>query len=348
MKIIVIGDALVSSKTLSAAVKEMKLTNETMDIKSYEWYSDLSKDAFQEHILAIERNGPEKVAIPDGILTDLESAEYLFCHYAPVSKAMIEAGKNLKLIGTCRGGLENVNVAVLRQNQIPFLHVIRNAEPVADFTIGLMYAETRNIARSHCEIKNGKWEKSFSNDAYKTVLSNLTVGIAGAGYIGKQVISRLNGLNVEVLVFDPFVDRQRLKKEGFKVKFVETLAELFESVDIISLHMRVTPETRHLINADYIERMKPSSYLINTARADLINKVDLIDALTKKTIAGAALDVSWVEPIPLDDPLLKLDNVTLTPHIAGDTVDAIPQSPFLLKKVVNDYLKNGYSDMLIQ
>ncbi|WP_368277367.1 NAD(P)-dependent oxidoreductase, partial [Lacticaseibacillus paracasei] len=122
----------------------------------------------------------------------------------------------------------------------------------------------------------------------------------------------------------------------------------FKTSDIISLHMRVTPQTKNMISKRYLSLMKPNSYLINTARADLIVKDDLVSALKAKQIAGAALDVSWVEPIPDEDPLLALDNVTLTPHIAGATVDAIPLSPFLLKNVVNDYLVKGYSDMLIK
>lgn len=348
MKVVVIGDTLVNSQTLIEAVNEMNLGGTIEEIKSFEWYSDLTKDQFQEHILAIERGGPEAVEIPAGIIEALSNADYLFAHYAPISRKMIEAGQRLKLIGTCRGGLENVNLEAIKEKEIPLVHVIRNAEPVADFTIGLMYAETRNIARAHCAIQQGKWEKSFSNDSYKTTLANLTVGIVGVGYIGKQVIERLNGLKVSVIAYDPFVDKKRLAADGLNVTLKENLTDLFKEADIISLHMRVTPETKQMINKKYINLMKPSAYIINTARADILCKEDLVDALRNKKIAGAAMDVSWTEPIPIDDPLLKLENVTLTTHIAGDTVDAIPRSPFLLKKVVNDYMEKGYSDMLIK
>lgn len=348
MKVVVIGDPLVSSSTLVAAVREMNVGEGPHDIQRFEWYSDLTKDQFQEHILDIERNGPEAVAIPEGILEALGDADYLFCHYAPISKAMLQAGQGLKLIGTCRGGVENVHLPTVKEKGLPFLHVIRNAEPVADFTVGLMYAETRNIARAHSSIQQGRWEKQFANDAYKTTLSNLTVGIVGVGYIGQQVIERLNGLKVKVLAYDPFADAKKLEAAGLTLTMVDQLEELFETADVISLHMRVTPQTKNMIDRTYISRMKPSSYLINTARADLLHKEDLVAALQARQIAGAALDVNWVEPIPQGDPLLQLDNVTLTTHIAGDTVDAIPNSPFLLKRVVNDYIEKGYSDMLIQ
>ncbi|MFD2729404.1 2-hydroxyacid dehydrogenase [Enterococcus camelliae] len=348
MKIVVIGDALVSSRTLIEAVQVMNLGEEEKEIIAYEWYSDLTKDEFQEHILDIERNGPDNVIIPKGILLDLKDADYLFCHYAPVSSEMIQVAPKLKMVGTCRGGLENVNIKILREKSIPLIHVIRNADPVADFTLGLMLAETRNIARAHCAIKNGKWEKSFSNDSYKTILTNQTVGVVGAGYIGKQLIKRLNGLNVPVLVFDPFVNQDNFRRLGLVASFVDSLEQLFKESDIVSLHMRVTPDTKHIINKDLLNLMKPSSYLINSARADLIVESDLLDILQRKGIAGAALDVNWTEPLMSDSPWLSLTNVTLTPHIAGDTIDAIPKSPFLLKDVVNEYLKTGYSDMIIK
>lgn len=347
MKVIVIGDALVKSATLKDAVLQMNLEGEINEIEVFEWYSDLTKDQFQKHILQIERYGPEKVEIPQGILEALKDAEYLFAHYAPISEMMLKSAPKLKMIGTCRGGLENVNVATVRDLKLPFLHVIRNAEPVADFTIGLMFAETRNIARAHLSIKSEQWRKSFSNDAYKTTLANMVVGIIGAGYIGRLVIKRLNALGVKVIVYDPFVDPAIFARDQLSVE-LKSIEEVFRAADIVSLHMRVTEQTKNMINKDLIQLMKPGSYIINTARADILVKDDLVDALQNRKIAGAALDVSWLEPIPKGDPLLSLDNITLTTHIAGDTVDAIPRAPYLLKDVVNAYLEKGYSDMLIK
>ncbi|SEP03853.1 2-hydroxyacid dehydrogenase [Propionispora vibrioides] len=346
MKAVVIGDALVKSETLTDAVGQMNLGKLT-EIKKIEWYSDLTKDQFQEHILQIERYGPEKVEIPQGILEALQDADYLFAHYAPISASMIKSAPKLKMIGTCRGGVENVNLSAVRERRLPFLHVIRNAEPVADFTLGLMFAETRNIARAHLAIKSGQWRKNFSNDPYKTTLANMTVGIIGAGYIGRLVIKRLNALGVKVMVYDPYVDPAIFERDQLKVE-LRSIEEVFKNADIVSLHMRVTEETKNLISKDLIQLMRPGAYIINTARADILVKDDLVAALQNRKIAGAALDVSWIEPIPEGDPLLSLDNLTMTTHIAGDTVDAIPRAPYLLKDVVNAYLEKGYSDMLIR
>ena len=345
VKIVIVGDGLISSETLEDAAHQLNLEG-PLEIKKFEWHSDLPKEKFQEQILRIETGGSESVEIPDGILQEMETADYLLVHIAPVSRKMIEKAKQLKFIGTCRGGVEHINIDACDEKGIPVIHVIRNAEPVADFTLGLMYAETRNIARSHHYLMEGKWVKAFANDPYKTTLSQLKVGLLGLGYIGKLVVKRLNALGIEVLAYDPYVNVESLKQQGFNITLVD-LESLFTQADIVSLHARVTPETTNMVNKRLLDLMKPSSYLINTARAGLLHKDDLIDTLKNKRIAGAALDVSWIEPISPDDELLKLNNVTLTSHIAGDTIDAIPRSPYLLLDVLNEYIKNNSSDMLV-
>ncbi|MBP2097674.1 2-hydroxyacid dehydrogenase [Enterococcus rivorum] len=345
-KVVVVGDRLVSSETLKEAALKLNIPS-PIEVVEFQWYSDLTKDQFQEKILLIEKGGPEAVNIPEGILEAIVDADYLLVHIAPVSKAMIEAATQLKLIGTCRGGIEHIATESVKSKGIPLIHVIRNAEPVADFTLGLMFTETRNIARSHQGVMAGEWRKSFPNDPYKTTLSNLKVGLVGLGYIGKLVVQRLNGLGVEVLVYDPFVDQEVIKAEGLKVDF-RTIEELFSEADIISLHARVTPETTNMVNHSLISLMKPSAYLINTARAAILDKEALVEALQERRIAGAALDVIWSEPVKKDDPLLQLDNLTLTSHIAGDTIDAIPRSPYLLRDVLNAYFQTGKSDMLMR
>lgn len=347
-KIVVIGDRLVSSETLKEAALQLNVDKDAdIEIAEFNWHADLTKDQFQEKILLIEKGGPEAVDVPDGVIEAMEDADYLLVHIAPVSKEMIQKAKHLKLIGTCRGGLEHVAVEAVKEKNIPLIHVIRNAEPVADFTVGLIYAETRNMARGHKDIMEGKWTKAFANDSYKTTLSNLKVGLIGLGYIGKLVVKRLNALDVEVMAYDPFVDQEKIAKEGLKVDFKE-LDEVFSEADVISLHMRVTPETTNMVSTRLLSLMKPSAYLINTARAAVLDKDALINALKERKIAGAALDVIWKEPIQPDDELLQLDNVTLTPHIAGDTIDAIPKSPYLLRDVINAYFEHGISDMLIK
>lgn len=345
MKIVVVGDALVKSDDLEKAAQHMNFT-EPVEVKKLEWFSDLPKDKFQEKIMQIEKNGPENMELPEGILEEVKDAQALLVHLAPVSKRVMEAATKLRLIGACRGGVENINIKAAEEQKIPVIHVIRNAESVADFTLALMYAETRNIAKAHHAIRNGVWQKSFSNDAYRTTLKRLKVGLIGAGYIGRLVLKRLNALQIATAIYDPYVKKSELQEEGLTAEFL-TLEELCRTCDIISLHMRVTPQTSGMINKSLISLMKPNAYLINTARAEILNRNDIIDALKNKKIAGAALDVFWQEPLPKDDILMKLDNVTLTPHIAGDTIDAISHAPYLLRDVINDYFTKGKSKMQV-
>ncbi len=346
-KVLVVGDALVDSNTLEKAALELAVDS-PIEIVKLEWHSDLPKNEFQEYILKIETEGPENIDLPPDILNEIVDADVLMVHYAPVSASMINKAEKLKLIGTCRGGTEHVNLEKADEKEIPVLHVIRNAEPVAEFTLGLILSETRNIARAHSATREGKWRKTFSNDAYKTTISNLKFGLVGLGYIGKLVAQKLVALGAEVVAYDPYIRENEVVMDDLNntIKLVE-LEDLFANSDVVSLHARVTEDNINMVNSRLINLMKPSSYIINTARAGLLEKKALVNALKNNKIAGAALDVIWEEPISKNDELLELDNLTITSHIGGDTVDAIPLSPLLLKNEMNKYLKAGNKNMIV-
>ena len=336
-KVVVIGDAFVSAANLANAAKGL-LLEEPVIIQSFEWQSEKTRSKFREVIKILEHDGPNGFEWSAEILAEVAEAEYLLVHLAPVSRKLLAQAKKLKMIGTCRGGLEHIDLeAVKERSGLSVINVIRNAEPVADFTIGLMYATVRNIAASAIQVKQGNWPQNFPNDAYKTSFSNLKVGLVGLGHIGKIVAKRLTALGLEVSAYDAFIDQASLDQEGYQIK-LKSLKEIFSDSDVVSLHLRVVPETQNLINHSLLRLMKPSAYLINTARPDIINRADLLDCLTKNQIAGAGIDVLWEEPIASDEPLLALDNVVITSHIAGDTIDAIDRSPQLLQVEMNRIL----------
>lgn len=336
-KVVVIGDPFVSAANLANAAKGL-LLEEPISIQSFEWQSEKTRSEFREVIKILEHDGPNDFEWSAEILAAVREAEYLLVHLAPVSRKLLAQAKKLKMIGTCRGGLEHIDLEAVKEIPgLSVINVIRNAEPVADFTIGLMYATVRNIAASAIQVKQGNWPQNFSNDAYKTSFSNLKVGLVGLGHIGKIVAKRLTALGLEVSAYDAFIDQAILDQEGYQIK-LKSLKEIFSDSDVVSLHLRVVPETQNLINHSLLRLMKPSAYLINTARPDIINRADLLDCLTKKQIAGAGLDVLWEEPIASDEPLLALENVVITSHIAGDTIDAIDRSPQLLQVEMNRIL----------
>jgi len=338
--VVVIGDPFVSAENLAAAANGLILDS-PINVQLFEWQAGKTRSEFREVIKVLEHDGPNGFEWPSEILTAVSSAEYLLVHLAPVSQKLLRHGKQLKMIGTCRGGLEHIDLEAVKQSkELSVINVIRNAEPVADFTIGLMYTTVRNIAASAIQVKNGKWPQNFSNDAYKTSFSNLKVGLVGLGHIGKIVAKRLTALGLEVSAYDAFADQASLDQEGYHIK-LKSLKEIFSESDVVSLHLRVVPETINLIDQSLLKRMKPSAYLINTARPDILNRTDFIECLTKKRIAGAGIDVLWEEPADPNDPLLKLDNVVITSHIAGDTIDAIERSPQLLQTEMNRVLQKA-------
>jgi D-3-phosphoglycerate dehydrogenase len=344
-KIVVVGDCSVSPDMLVEAAKKLEINGE-LEIVTL-WWGAKNRPEMQKQLLNMEVNGPNAELPPKELAEEIIDAKYLLTHLCPVPRYIIEKANNLKLIGACRGGMEQVDVEAATEKGIPVMHVIRNAEATSDFAIGLMFAETRNIARSHSAIKQGVWRKEYVNSSYTSSLRDLIVGVVGLGHIGRQVAEKLIGYGVKVIGYDPYMTKEKLAELGINQIDLIGLKELFKTSDIVSLHMRVTEETENMIGLELLQLMKPTAYLINTSRAKVLQKNALVKVLQEKVIGGAALDVFWDEPISDSDPLLSLDNITMTSHMAGNVVDALPKSPMLLVKTINDYMKNGKSSMII-
>ncbi|WP_072525183.1 2-hydroxyacid dehydrogenase [Clostridium sp. Marseille-P3244] len=345
VKIVVVGDSSIAPETLEEAALKLDIPGEKT-IKKLWWGSQVRSE-MQKQLLNVEVNGPEAEPYARGLDEEIKDADYLLSHLGTIPKEIIRKAERLKLIGVCRGGIEMIDTAAATEKGIPVIHVIRNAEATSDFAVGLMFAETRNIARSHASIQKGSWRKEYVNSGYTTSMREMTVGIVGLGHIGKLVAQKVMGIGMKVIGYDPYVSEEALRDSGLEGLKKTGLEELFAQADIVSLHMRVTPETEGMIGRDLLMKMKPTAYLINTSRAKVLNREDFIDVMEKRQIGGAALDVFWDEPLKDDDPLLKLDNITMTSHLAGNVVDALPKSPFLLAKTINQYLETGTSDMLV-
>lgn len=344
MKIVVIGDIVVPPERLVEAAETLGEPGQNTIVPIL-WFTDTRLE-FQQKTQNIEKNGPMAEKVPDEAYREVIDADILLTHFCPVPEDLIAAGKRLKLIGTCRGGMEHVDVAAATKRNIPVIHCIRNAEATSDFAIGLMFAETRNIARAHAALKQGEWRKKYVNSDYTTSICNMTLGVVGIGHIGKLVAKKAIGLGMKVIAYDPYVKQEALDEMGLPVKMVSQ-EELFKTADVITLHLRLTPETQNSIGEKLIGLMKPTAYLINTSRAGVLDKDALLNALRNKKIGGAALDVFWDEPIHPEDPLLSLDNLTITPHIAGNVVDALPKSPLLLARTIKAFWETGKSDMVV-
>lgn len=334
MEVLCVGDVMIPGDNIGAAAKELKLNNLNIDIK--DWETDWDK--LQDRRLIIEKQGPSAESVVPQILNANKDTEMLLVLFCPVSREAINALPNLKLIGASRAGLENIDVKYATEKGIIVQNIKgRNAQAVSDFTIGLILGEVRNIARSYHAVKNGVWRKNFVNSEMIPELQGKTIGLVGFGDIGQLVAQKLSGFQVNILVFDPYVSDEVIQK--YHVQKV-TIEDLLKNADFVSLHARLSKDSKNVIGEKELSLMKKNAYLINTARAGLINEDALYHTLKEKKIAGAALDVFWQEPIGENSRWLELDNVTLTTHIAGTTKEALTKSPYLLVEDINKLLEN--------
>ncbi|MDK2857600.1 MAG: D-3-phosphoglycerate dehydrogenase / 2-oxoglutarate reductase [Verrucomicrobiota bacterium] len=284
----------------------------------------------------LEQHGPSGVPYPADLPALVRDAEILVVHICPVNKEILDRAEKLKIILSARGGLENIDIDEATRRKIPVIHAPNhNAQAVAEYTIGLMLAETRNIARSHCALKQGVWQEFYPNSAYIPELNELKIGIIGYGQNGRLVARKLKSFETTIMVCDPFVADEIIIRDGY---IPLSLESLLQEADIVSLHVKLTPQNRRMIGPREFAMMKSSTYFINTARSGLVDMEALIHALRAKSIQGAAIDVFDVEPLPEGNPLVELENLTLTNHRAGDTRGSYWNVPDLLRKDLLKYL----------
>ncbi|MDO4377808.1 MAG: 2-hydroxyacid dehydrogenase [Erysipelotrichia bacterium] len=282
----------------------------------------------------IEFEGPTVFDYDPAFLKSLEGSEAIIVHYSAVNKKMLDAVKNLKFIGVLRSGVENVEIEAANARNIAVsCSPGRVSEPVADYTVTLICAFNRNVSQ-HDMAHKGKWEqdKSF----VPPLMSELTVGIVGFGIIGKKVAKRLAGFGCRLIAYDPFMNEEAAKQLGVEPVSLE---ELMKQSDCVTVHARYTEETANLISRQNIALMKPSAFIVNTARSRLIDEEALVEALKNHKIRGAALDVYNSEPLPDDSPFFQMDNVLLSPHIAGTSGNWTRMTCAAMETELRNYLE---------
>ncbi len=334
LKMIISGDAMIPGKLFEGAVQ--KHLNKYVDnyvVGDFETvWSNL-----QERRLLVEQQGPEIEVVPDVVLEN-PNAEILSGLFVPVSSKLIDAMPQLKIVGLARAGKENINLEYATKRGVLAFNIMgRNAEAVSDFTIGMMLAESRNIARAHYSIKNRGWQKEFSNINFIPQIKGKKVGIAGFGYIGRLVAQKLTGWDCEICVYDAFTPREEIEELGYTYVDKETL---FKESDYLSINLRLVAATKNWVDKKHLDMMKETAVLVNTGRSGLIDMDYLYEVLKNHKIAGAGLDVFNEEPINPNDKFIDLDNVTLTTHIAGTTTEALTGSPYILMEEIERFL-NG-------
>ncbi|MEZ4607658.1 MAG: C-terminal binding protein [Deinococcales bacterium] len=251
-------------------------------------------------------------------------------HFAqmPNCKAVIRSGSGVDQID-----VEDASQAGLVVVNIPHAH----HEAVSDHTIALIFAVGRRIVSQDSSLRQAGWAKSYEKlPLWK--LNGKTLGLIGFGLIPRMLVKKLKGFKLDIIVHDPFIDPASLAKEGLRAG---SLAEVLRESQIVSLHTPLTKATHHLISDEALALMRKDAILINTSRGPVVNERALVKALEDEQIAGAGLDVFEQEPISPDNPLLKLDNVVLTPHRAGVSDDSIELTWRLSVEACKD-LAEGY------
>ena len=240
------------------------------------------------------------------------------------------------MICVCHTGYDNVDIGAATDHGVVVSNVLDYAtEAVAEFVFALALDFLRKIEVADTLVHKGEFDCHYylSN----RLLAGKTLGVVGAGNIGRRVIQIARSFDMNVIATTAHPSSEREKELG--TKFVP-LADLLSESDIVTLHLPLTQETEHVIGARELDMMKPTSILINTSRGKIVNEEALIDALSKKKIAGAALDVFEREPLPVDNPLLKLDNLVLTPHIAYLSEETIDKCAKICIENVEMFLKD--------
>ena len=253
-----------------------------------------------------------------------------------ITAELIEAAKNLKVIGRAGVGFENVDVDAATKKGIVVMNTPGgNNVTTGEHTISLMMALARHIPQAVASLKSGRWDRG---KFIGVELCNKTIGIIGLGNVGRIVAERASGLRMKVIGYDPFISAENIARLGVEPAGLE---EIFTKSDFITVHVPLTPETQGLINREALAKMKPTVRIINCARGGIIDEKDLAEAIKEGKVAGAALDVYVDEPPPADHPLVKMDQVITTPHLGASTDEAQLNVAIAVAEQMVDFLSKG-------
>jgi D-3-phosphoglycerate dehydrogenase len=301
-----------------------------------------------------------RVLEPEELIQEIHDIDMFIVEFEELTEGVLTRSKQLKLIASVRAGPQaNIDIeAATRRGILVLYSPSRSSDVVADFTIGLLLAATRYIAKGHFLVKTFQltevnprkpgfaprdivWvtnnPENFPYLKLKGIgLTGKILGILGLGAIGKEVARRAVAFKMNVIAHDPYLSREKAERIGVRLVDKDTL---FREADFVSIHVKVEPKTLALVGKRELELMKPTAFFINTARGAIVDQKALHRVLKERRIAGAALDVFENEPLKPSDPLLDLDNVVLTPHIAGACYDNYEKASSIVTGGIEDYLK---------
>ncbi|MGO2518841.1 MAG: 2-hydroxyacid dehydrogenase [Microbacterium sp.] len=327
--IAIAGDHFVTPTVFRAALeKELGQTSATFSETTLPW----PHEPFGPIGDVIEASGSIAASI-----AALEGAQIAVSQMAPFTREVFAARPELQMVGICRGGPVNVDLAAATEAGVLVTFAPgRNAQAAAEFTIGLILAAMRRIPLTDAELKRGVWRGDYY--AWENVgveLDGTTVGLVGYGAIGRIVARILQAFGSTVIAYDPYADASALAADGVITVELETL---LQRSSVVSLHARLTPETKHIIDERALGLLPHGAVLVNAARGGLLDYGPLPDMLRSGRLGALALDVYDVEPPPADWPLFSAPNVVVSPHLAGATTQTATRAADIVARDVADFV----------
>jgi len=283
--------------------------------RSFASFSDKPLKMLTERGYKVKRNNTGRPYKKEELLKLIRDVDGIIIGIDELSAEIIEEANTLKVISKYGIGLDNIDINMATNKKIIVTNTpTANVDAVADLAFGLILSLARRIPEADKKTKSGKWEKIIGKSVWEK-----TLGVIGLGKIGRQVVKRAKGFEMNILAFDIVKDKKIVQKYG--IKYVN-LEKLLQKSDYITIHIPLNDATRNMISYEELEKMKKDAFLINTSRGGIVDEEALYNALRNNKLRGAALDVYNNEP-PRESPLKELDNVIMTPHIGAYTEEAI-------------------------
>ena len=330
VKVLVVGDRFVLSDLI---VDELEQQTPKGDLEIFTMDLGWPIEPFGKVAEVDEASGDEQE-----LGEAAKDVEIIVTQVAAITERVISAAANLKLIVCTRGGPVNVNVGAASERDIAICYAPgRNAPAAAEYAVGLMLAAMKRIPEAHTNLSEGIWRGDFyAYEENGTELNGATVGLIGFGAVGARIAKVMRAFEAEVLVHDPFVEASRVEEAGART--VE-LDELLSGSNVVSLHARLTDETRGMIGPEQINKMPEGSILVNTARGGLLDYDALCEGLESGHLRAAALDVYDEEPPPEESRLYWTPGLILSPHLAGATRETAQRAARIAAEEVGRYVR---------
>ncbi len=294
-------------------------------------------DLLREKYEVAVAKSPDK----EEVMKEVKDASAIVSRLSVIDRDIIDAAEKLEAIAKNGVGVDNIDVAYATEKGIPVLTTGQaNLWSAAEHTVFAMGALLKRITYYDARMREGNWKSRDDGGVFDA--AGKIFGIVGFGRIGRDVAGIVKAFRMKVMAYDPYLSREAVEREG--CLFAGSLEELCRNADVISLHVPLTAENRHLINARSLSWMKPTALLLNFSRGLVVDSDALYEVLSEGRLAGAALDAHVPEPPDFSHPLYQLENVLLSPHIAGNSVDALRRMSLKLAEGIDDVLSGRVPD----